>query len=393
MCFLMILTVAALAGPPLFAQRGFGPAVRSPEVAADGSVTFRLRAPEAEEVSVAGLGEQLPMTKDDNGIWSVTSDLLEPDIYTYSFSVDGLRINDPGNPLFKTAYGSAGQSLFHVPGDVVWEPAPGIGRGAVARHFYHSDVAGDDRDFWVYAPAGYDPSREEPYPVLYLFHGIGDESSTWIGTGAANVILDNLIAEGEAVPMLMVNTLGYGNSGGPAEAMSLGMIPGFARTILEEVVPRVEDAYNVSVSREDRAIAGLSMGGAEALYTGLNHLDRFAWIGSFSGAFVMWPRESAGPGEESAAGRGRGGHSMEDTDFERSFPNLDSSANSEIRLLWIACGADDGLNDVNQQFKSWLRSKQIRLTDLEIPGFAHVWPLWRQNLAEFAPLLFQAEGE
>jgi len=217
--------------------------------------------------------------------------------------------------------------------------------------------------------------------------------------GAANVILDNLIAKGEAEPMLMVNPLGYGMAGGPATAMNSEMIPNYARTVIEEVMPRVDRAYHVSTERDDRAIAGLSMGGAEALFTGLNHLDQFAWVGSFSGAFVMWPREPAGRGAEPTAGRGAGaaggrgrggGRSLEPSDFERNFPNLDAEANSRIQLLWIACGADDGLNGVNRQFKDWLESKEIQFTDLEIPDYGHVWPLWRQNLAELAPLLFQA---
>ena len=209
-------------------------------------------------------------------------------------------MNDPANPLFKTSYGSAGSSLVHVPGTVSWEPAPGVARGAVTRHFYHSAVAGDDRDYWVYTPANYDPKRKEAYPVLYLLHGLGDEAGSWLGVGAANVILDNLIAQGKAKPMIMVTPLGYGNSGGPAGAMGADMLPGYARTVLEEVMPQVEKDYNVSRDRTQRAIAGLSMGGAEATFVGLNHLDKFAWIGSFSGAYVMWP---------GARGRGYAGHS------------------------------------------------------------------------------------
>lgn len=405
----VILTFAVLSAraQPAAPGRGGG-AVRSPEVAADGKVTFRLRAPNAEEVAVTGIGQRLAMQKDAQGVWTATTGPLQPDMYSYSFSVDGATFNDPANPLFKPAYGSAGQSLVHVPGDVIWEPAANLARGAVTRHFYHSAVAGDDRDYWVYTPANYDPTRKEPYPVLYLLHGLGDEASGWIETGAANVILDNLIAQGKAKPMLMVNPLGYGTSGGTRGAMAGDMIPNFARTVLEEVMPQVEKAYNATKDRNQRAIAGLSMGGAEALYTGLNHLDRFAWVGSFSGAFVMWPRGTAAPavtpgappaapgaapGRGGAGGGRGGGQSMTPSDFERNFPKLDAKANAQIRLLWIACGVDDGLNTVNRQFKDWLKSRNVQFTDLEIPGFAHVWPLWRRNLAELAPLLFQAQSK
>jgi enterochelin esterase-like enzyme len=379
---------------------GFGGALRSPEVSADGRVTFRLRAPNAKEVFVTGVGQRLAMEKDEQGVWTVTTEPLKPDMYAYSFSVDGATFNDPGNPLSKTSYGSAGQSMVHVPGDVIWEPGAGIARGAVTRHFYHSAIAGDDRDYWVYTPANYDPKRKEPYPVLYLLHGLGDDASSWIASGAANVILDNLIAQGKARPMLMVNTLGYGTSGGTRGAMAGEMIPSFARTVVEEVMPQVEKVYNVTKDRNQRAIAGLSMGGAEALYTGLNHLDRFAWIGSFSGAFVMWPRDTAARGaapaagaapEAGAGGRGGrgGGQSLASADIERNFPKLDAKANAQIRLLWIGCGTADTLNGVNRQFKDWLKSKNIKFTDREFPDIAHVWPLWRQNLAEMAPMLFR----
>ena len=139
-------------------------------------VTFRLRAPNAKEVFVTGIGQRIAMEKNEQGVWTATTDTLKPDIYTYAFSADGITLNDPANPLFKTSYGSAGSSLVHVPGAVSWEPAPGVARGAVTRHFYHSAVAGDDRDYWVYTPANYDPKRKEAYPVLYLLHGLGDEA-------------------------------------------------------------------------------------------------------------------------------------------------------------------------------------------------------------------------
>jgi enterochelin esterase family protein len=147
----------------------------------------------------------------------------------------------------------------------------------------------------------------------------------------------------------------------------------------------------VTKDRTQRAIAGLSMGGAESVYTGLHYPDRFAYIGSFSGAYVMWPRVN--PPAPAAPGAGRGGRgapTMEIADFEKNFPDLSApKVNTQTKLLWIACGTEDSLIGVNRQFKTWLKSKDIRFTDLEIPGYAHVWPLWRQNLAEFAGLVFQ----
>jgi enterochelin esterase-like enzyme len=383
------------------AQPGRGPTVRSPEVAADGKVTFRLRAPNAKEVAVTGIGSRLPMQKDEQGIWTVTTDALKPDIYTYSFLVDGVSMPDPRNGQLKTSWGAVGESLLHVPGPVIWEPAEGP-RGVVSHHFYKSGSIGDNRDFYVYTPPNYDPARKQPYPVLFVLHGLSDETGTWLNVGAANVMLDNLINQGKAKPMIMVNTLGYGTADGTRGAMQAGMIPAFATALVNEVLPQVEKEYHASRDRTQHAVAGLSMGGAEALYTGLHHLDQFAYIGSFSGAFVMWPRANTAPTPEPApaaapaaggrggrGGRGRGSAPMTAADFEKNFPDLNAKAASQLRVMWIVCGLDDGLIGVNRDFKGWLKSKGIAFTETEVPGYAHVWPLWRQNLAEFAPLLFQ----
>jgi enterochelin esterase-like enzyme len=381
-----ILTLTLTAA--LWAQPGRAPAVRSPEISGDGKVTFRLRAPNAKEVTVTGIGKAIPMAKDERGVWSATTDTLQPDLYTYAFSVDGVTMIDPGNPLLKSSYGAAGQSMVRVPGAAPWNPADGP-HGDVTHHMYKSAIIGDDRDYYVYTPPNYDPRRKEAYPVLYLLHGLGDDAAGWLNVGAANVILDNLINQGKAKPMIMVNTLGYGTPDGTRGAMGPTMIPTFAKALVEEVIPQVEKNYHAAKDRNHRAIAGLSMGGAESLYTGLNYLDHFAYIGSFSGAFVMWPRANTAPSQPGAAGRGgRGGQSLNDSDFARNFPNITAKTSSQLRLVWIACGLDDSLIGVNKQFKTWLKSKDIQFTDVEVPGYAHVWPLWRRNLAELAPLLF-----
>jgi enterochelin esterase-like enzyme len=406
LAFIAVSCSLGQAQPPAPGRAGAGgrgaPAVKSPEVSADSRITFRLRAPNAKEVVVTGLapGQRLAMQKDEQGIWSVTTDPMKPDMYGYMFSVDGASFTDPGNGQFKTAMVGAGQSMVHVPGAVSWEPAPGTARGAVAHHFYRSAIVGDDRDYYVYTPPDYNPARKEPYPVLYLLHGLGDDAAGWITAGAANVILDNLIAEGKARPMIMVNTLGYGvanmlsGGGGRGNMGGDTMIPNFARALIEEVMPLVEKQYRATNDRNQRAIAGLSMGGAEALFTGLNHLDKFAYVASFSGAFVMWPRgAAAAPQASPAGGGGRGPQPLDDSVFERNFPNATAKINSQLKLLWIGCGTEDGLNNVNRQFKTWLKAKDIQFTDVETPGFAHVWPLWRQNLTEIAPMLFQTRGK
>ncbi len=393
--------------PPTGAQgagrgggRGGGGAVKSPDVAADGKITFRLRAANAKEVAVRVAGKTVPMAKDDQGVWSATTDVLAPDYYTYSLVVDGASMNDPANRQVQTSFGSF-QSMVVVPGPQPWLPHAGVPRGAVTRHTFHSAVANDDRDYFVYTPAGYDARRSQPYPILYLLHGLGDDAERWMtGGGGAHNILDNLIAEGKAVPMVMVTTLGYGVSNGPAGAMAPESITGYTKILLDEVMPAVDRAYNVTRKREQRAIAGLSMGGAETLYTGLNHLDKFAWMGSFSGAFVMWPRAEAAappaastapPADATPAGRGGrgGGQTITDAMIAKSFPALDAKANSQIKMLWIVCGTADGLIGVNRQFKTWLKSKNVQFTEQEVPDMGHVWPLWRQNLTDLAQKLFQ----
>jgi enterochelin esterase-like enzyme len=384
-------------------QRGRGglPAVKSPELGTDGRVTFRLRAPGAKEVVVNVAGRRLPLERNDQGVWTVTTDPLAPDYYTYTFGVDGTTMNDPANRQVQTSFGSF-QSMLVVPGPQPWLPAAGVPRGAITRHAFHSAVANDDRDFYVYTPPGYEARRASAYPLVFLLHGLGDDAERWMNGGGANVILDNLIAQGKATPMVMVTTLGYGVDNGPAGAMAPENLSGYTRILLEEVLPMVERSYNVSRSREQRAIAGLSMGGAETLYTALNHLDKFAWIGSFSGAFVMLPGAgardggppagpAAPPAADAAAGRGGRGAPpvLDEAIFAKNFPRLDAKANSQIKMLWIVCGTADSLIGVNRQLKGWLKSKNVAFTELEVPDVGHVWPLWRQNFADFAQKVFR----
>lgn len=370
--------------------RGAAP-VKSPQIAADQRVTFRLRAPNAREVAVALAGKRLPMQKDDEGVWSVTTDPMTPDIYTYSLVVDGATINDPANRQVQTSFGSF-QSMFAIPGSQPWLPGADVPRGTVSRHLFRSNVASDERDFFVYTPASYDAHRSQPYPVLYLLHGLGDDAERWLtGGGGASNIFDNLIAEKKAVPMIVVAPLGYGTSTGPAGGRTAENLIGYAKILLDEVMPIVDRAYNVSKNREQRAIAGLSMGGAESLFVGLNHLDKFAWIGAFSSAPMLFPAAATGPTGR-GGGRGTPPPPMDPAVFAKTFPTLDAKANSQIRMLWIVCGTADGLIGANRQFKDWLKSKNVRFTEQEVPDMAHVWPLWRQNLSDMAPRLFQAKG-
>jgi enterochelin esterase family protein len=348
------------------------PALNSTEVHSDNSVTFRFRAPNAQEVKLAREGaEPLPMQKDDSGIWSVNTPPLSPDYYGYSILVDGVRSIDPYNHLLKPNLLST-ESMVHVQGppSLPWE-LNDVPHGEIHHHFYKSAAASDDRDYYVYTPPGYEPASKKTYPVLYLLHGYSDDASGWSAVGRANVILDNLIAQGKAKPMIVVMPLGYGT----LEIIRLGWgawshtdvrdqnFSRFREALLTEVLPKVESEYRVMKDRNSRAIAGLSMGGSESLLTGLNNLDKFAWIGAFSSGGLPEP-------------------------FEKDFPGLDARANPPIRLLWIACGTEDRLIQVNRDLRQWLQGKGIQHTDIETPGM-HTWMVWRRNLAEFAPLLFR----
>jgi enterochelin esterase family protein len=349
------------------------PPLVSPEVHSDHRVTFRFRGPNVKEVLVSldGTPKPLPMQKDDQGVWSVTTDPLAPDYYNYAFSIDGVNSFDPSNnatvPNFLYR-----ESSVHVPGPptLSWETRD-VPHGEIRHHFYKSGVVGDNRDFFVYTPPGYDSRGKQAYPVLYLLHGYSDDGRAWTAVGRANVILDNLIAQGKAKPMIVVMPLGYGapevlapNSGVFRDrAITQRNFDKFREALLTEVMPRVEAAYLVAKDRNSRAIAGLSMGGAESLLTGLNTLDKFAWIGAFS---------SGGISEE----------------FDKEFPALDSKSAQQLRLLWIACGTDDHLIEINRKLRAWLASKGIPHADIETPGL-HTWLVWRRNLTEFSSLLFR----
>ena len=361
---------------PAFAQPPATTApVVSPEVHADRTVTFRLRAPNAQEVLLSREGTQrTPMQKDSEGIWTATSEALEPDFYGYSFIVDGVSLVDPSNSLMKPNLLNL-TSMFRIPGpaSLPWELAD-VPHGEVHHHFYHSAVVGDDRDYYVYTPPGYDPGDKKLYPVLYLLHGYSDDASGWSAVGRANIILDNLIAQGKAKPMLMVMPLGYSAPeivvrGGPTlrdASLRDRNYAKFRDSLFSEVIPQVEKSYRASKDRTARAIAGLSMGGAESQFVGLNALDRFAWVASFS----------AGGAAE---------------DYAATFPSLDAKANTQLRLLWIACGTEDRLIEPNRKFREWLTSKDVKHVDIETPGM-HTWMVWRRNLAALAPLLFQPKS-
>ena len=339
-----------------------------PEIHPDGRVTFRLTAPDARAVVLLFESDApVAMARDERGVWSSTTGAKSPDIYSYGFLIDGVPALDPANPQIKFNLLSS-RSEVRVPGPATlpWEINE-VPHGVVHRHFYKSAIVGDQRDFLVYTPPGYDPAAKRPYPTLYLLHGFSDDATAWSTTGRANVILDNLIARGEARPMLVVMPLGYGVwdilAGGYGAPRRPELWDANARkfgdSLLREVIPQVEKLYRVSADRENRAIAGLSMGGAQSLTIGLGHLDRFAWIGGFSSG-----------------------------EYSPDFRDLGKGVNARLHLLWIACGQDDFLFQQNKTLHESLAAHGVNHVWHPTPGI-HNFPVWRRDLAEFVPLLFR----
>jgi enterochelin esterase-like enzyme len=369
------LTLFSIASAPLFlAAQAIAP-FHSTQVHPDRTVTFLYKDAAATRVELVlgGLPKKLPMEKGATGIWTVTTPSLAPEIYGYHFEADGNFRLDPANPNTTINLVDIANEVT-VPGDTPqpWDPT-NVPHGTLHHHIYTtSTVLGlpqNQNRYYVYTPPGYDPKAKKPYPVLYLLHGWSDSDSGWTAVGRADLILDNLLAEGKIKPMVVVMPLGYGDMSflhtfhvwdDPAAIDRNTNL--FTQALLTEVLPRVEAEYRVSKDRNDRAIAGLSMGGLESLQIGLTHTNQFAWVGGFSSAI----------------------HNL---DYTQALASLDPNA-ANLRLLWIACGTEDSLINPNRKFVAFLKTKDMPVTQIETPGF-HTWMVWRDNLIHFAPLLFQ----
>jgi enterochelin esterase-like enzyme len=350
------------------------PAVRSPEIAPDRTVTFRLSAPKATEVTLTGefMKESKPFQKDPSGVWSVTIGPLEPEIYNYNLTVDGVKTIDPANPNVKTGSTPATiSSILEVKADhpsfFDGQPVP---HGAIHTNWYQSKSLGTLRRVTVYTPPQYDESRDVRYPVLYLFHGANADETAWTRLGHVNLILDNLLAEQKAKPFIVAMPFGYGippgtprppAGAGPSDNESL-----FSRDLIGDVIPFIETHYRTLADRNQRAIAGLSMGGGESLGIGLSHLDLFAYVAGFSAA-------------------------LRPADFPKTFAAIaanPAATNEKLRLLWIGCGSDDSLMPAAKAFDGFLDQHKIKHTFRQSGG-AHTWIVWRRYLNEVAPLLFR----
>ena len=382
---LVSLSLAAQGPPP--------PPVRSPEVHPDRTITFRLRAPQATGVELVGevlrgKGPQ-EMTKTSDGVWSLTIGPLPPEIWIYNFRIQGVDLPDPNNiSIMPRAAGTGAISSFvEVPGDnpAFYDARP-VPHGQVRMVLYESKAMGADRYFWVYTPPNYDKSNAR-YPVYYLLHGNGETQSGWVTNGRANIILDNLIADSKAEPMVVIMPHGH-----PIQSASVGpfaVVPPvgepvftnftlFTKEFLEQIIPTVERNLRVYTDSDHRAIGGLSMGAMQSISIGLSHPELFHYVLAYSGGFG-----SFGPAP-----------SKEDVETQSPWKELlahPAETKKWLRLLFLGSGQQEtGMLGPGQRLVKLFQERGINARWADYPG-GHVFSVWRNDLNVSVPMLFKKQ--
>ncbi len=371
-------------------------AVHSPEVSADGRLTFHAVAPNAKSVAVTieGEADPRPMQRDDNGIWSVTTEPMQPEYYGYRFIIDGDRQLDAHNPTLRENLQNP-SSIAYVPGSPAkpWD-LQDIPHGVVEHYTYTSKLATDedglhDRDLYVYLPPNYDAKRKQKYPVLYLLHGYSDYAIGWTDAAQAHWILDSLLAQKKIEPMVVVMPRAYGtmkmitqgwNVWTPPYVLPLENQNMFEQMMLKEVLPISEGRYNIATDSAHRALAGLSMGGGHSIHTGLNHPETFGYVGAFSSAIVAADAPVVRPGT-----------AIPEETYSRVFAGIVPNAKTQVpfKLFWLSCGTEDGLITANRAFGAWAKQNvKGNISINETPGM-HTWLVWRENLITFSQLLWK----
>jgi enterochelin esterase-like enzyme len=381
--------VARPAAPPARPAFRMPSIIVSPEVLPDNKVTFRIMAPQATNVAVSGewmpgFGTAESMAKNDTGLWTLTVGPLKPELYGYAFSVDGVRMIDPNNIQVRRD-GTRYESFFIMPGQEsdLYLQKEDVAHGTLAKRWYKSDALGINRRLYVYTPAGYETGTQK-YPVFYLLHGAGGDEDAWTTMGRAVQIMDNLIAQGKAQPMIVVMTNGNANQSGaqndiplPASQRQMGMadymkLAGkFEESFVKDIVPFIEKNYRTYSDKDHRAIAGLSMGGSHTQTITNNNPDMFSYIGVFSMGIMNF-----GPQQQDAT------KLAEERDTK-----IEALKNSGYKLYWIGCGKDDFLYKSVIDLRNILDKHTFKYTYRESAG-GHTWANWRIYLSEFAPLLF-----
>jgi enterochelin esterase-like enzyme len=359
----LILTAILIVSQNLFSQQT-DKVILSPEVHPDNSVTFRYQAPLAKEVKLEGGMYKEPrlMTKDQDGTWIIKSEPVKPDIYTYCFVVDGIHVMDPNNiksqPCEEFKY-----SLVDIPGDIpLIHSMQNVPHGEISYCYYNSKTVGFTRPLVVYTPPGYAQNTTEKYPVLYLFHGSTDTEETWFKVGRVNLILDNLIVQGKAKPMIIA--MPYGNPFPQLDPFKNDSID--IQELIDDLIPFIEHKYRVIDNQEQRAVAGFSRGGRRTLRAGILHSDLFAWACAFSPGINL-------------------------DEYEKYFSNRSPDPailNKQLKLLWISCGNEDPRYEQSTRFVELLKKYNIR-NETYFPSGDHTWMVSRLFIATIAPLLFR----
>ena len=368
LALLLSMTGAVFAQLPSPTNLGRNP---YPQVGPDMRVTFRVNAPQATSLSVS-LGKDYPMVKDENGFWTVTSDPQVEGFHYYSLKTGGLTFNDPSvHSYFGTGRDCSAIEVPGAPDEDFYTPHQGVPQGAVRSIRYYSKVCGQYRRMYVYPPAGYEQNPSKRYPVLYLQHGGGEDETGWIYQGFADVILDNLVAEGKAVPMIIVMVSGVAQKAD-------GSGDGFEAMVTEDVIPLIDQRFRTLDDRDHRAVAGLSWGAKQAYDLGLGYRNLFSWIGGFSGIIVIGEFRVRPAGYE------------DPEQFAAAYNGIFKDAtwfNANYHLLFIANGEAEGAH--LKGMSDLLTERGFNNVFYQSPRTAHEWLTWRRCLKEFAQRLFK----
>ena len=372
---LSVATLLLLCGTAV-AQAPGGPFGRgaAPQVAPDGRVTFRIMAPEAQSMSVNIGGKDYPMTQGENGVWTVTTDPQVEGFHFYALKTGGLSYADPNvRSYFGTGrYASALEVPETADVAAYYTPRQGVPQGAVRSVRYYSKICGAYRRMIVYTPAEYDQNPAKRYPVLYLQHGGGEDETGWIYQGFADVILDNLVADGKAVPMIIVMEKGVAHPAGDPS----GDV--FDAVMAEEVVPLVDRQFRTIADRDHRAVAGLSWGAKQAYDLGLGHRDLFSSVAGFSGIIVIGEFRSRPAGYE------------DPEKFAAAYDGVFKDPkwfNDNYHLLFISNGEAEGSH--LKEMSALLKERGIDNEFYQSPRTAHEWLTWRRSLYLYAQKLFK----
>jgi enterochelin esterase family protein len=373
------------------------PGALTPSLHPDRSITFTLVAPDAHSVQVAGgdgLGKgPFPMTKAADGSWNVTTPPSVPGFHYYWFVLDGVSVNDPASETY-FGYGKETSGIEVPEPGAEYYAIANVPHGEVRAKWYLSRTTGEWRRAFVYTPPNYDRQQHSRYPVLVLQHGSGEDETGWTRQGRAQFILDNLIAAGKARPMIVVMDRGYAIKAGAAVAKAASgdwlrdlhsAFSAFEEVVIHDLIPMIDSSYRTIPDRQHRAMAGLSMGGMQTLFITLQHLDKFAYIGSFSGPII--PNLNAA---DLTASGGQPAAFDPKTAYGGAFADP-RSFNQQVKLLWLGVGSEESerfRNGIGGAAEA-LRAAGVRLEFSESSGTAHEWQTWRRALNDFAPRLFR----